>query len=211
MKMNRATRDQWQFRNPVLAVVLLCCMPAAFAQTPNEVIEGAVAELDQQLSGRRDELAHDKDALYALIDGILLPRFDRRLAAQQVLAKHWRTATDEQKERFVAAFYSVLLRTYADGVLEFDASKIEILEFRGDLTKRSVVVKTIVRLDDGTKVPVNYRLANREAGWLIFDISIEGISYVHNYRTELGAEISGSSVDAVIERLESQVESADSE
>jgi phospholipid transport system substrate-binding protein len=158
--MNRTKRDGCTVSRSVLAAAMLCISLGALAQTPNEVIEEAVVLLDQQLTGRREELANDKKALYALIDEILLPRFDRRMAAQQVLAKNWRSATDEQKDRFMEAFYQVLLHTYADGVLEFDASRIEILEFRGDLTKRSVVAKTIVRLDDGTKVPVNYRLIN---------------------------------------------------
>ncbi|MEQ9562415.1 MAG: ABC transporter substrate-binding protein, partial [Woeseiaceae bacterium] len=124
---------------------------AAHAQSPNTIIEEAADELDAALQGRREELKANRQELYELIDRILLPRFDRTYAAQLVLGQHWRTATADQRTRFVDAFYNSLLRKYADGVLEFDPGRIEILPFRGDESKPRVTVKTTVRLDDGTK------------------------------------------------------------
>jgi len=183
------------------AAILIWSLGAA-AQSPNAVIEEAADLLDQELSGRRDELSANREELYTMIDGILLPRFDRKYAAQLVLGKHWKTATAEQRERFIDAFYTALLQKYAEGVMQFDASRIEILEFRGDLSKPRTVVKTIVRLDNGTKVPVNYGMVKRDAGWLMFDVTIEGISYVRNFRAELNSEINSGSIDSVISRLE---------
>jgi phospholipid transport system substrate-binding protein len=197
-------RIDW--RRPALFIValLLGSQVAANPGSPDAVIEGAVAELTERLSGRKDELAEDRDQLYALIDEVLLPRFDRKLAAQLVLAKHWRTASDEQRERFVNAFYNSLLRKYADGLLEFDEERIEVVEFRGDKTAKRSLVKTNVTLDDGTQVPVHYDLVNRGDRWLIFNVKVEGVSYVSNFRTELDSEIRASSLQAVIDRLESE-------
>lgn len=185
------------------ALVLLVAASAAAAQEPNDVIESASNELATELEGRKEALSEDREALYALIDRILLPRFDRRYAAQLVLGRHWRDASDEQRERFIEAFYGSLLRRYADGVLEFDQERVEILPFRGDLTKPRTTVKTEVTLEDGTSVPVDYGMVKRESGWLMFDVTIEGISYVRNFRMELNSEIQATSLDAVIERLES--------
>lgn len=187
-----------------LSLVLACGFFAdsARAQSPNDVIEEAAKELDESLQGRRDELKNNKPELYALIDKILMPRFDRTYAAQLVLGQNWRTASTDQRTRFIDAFYGSLLRKYADGVLDFDPSRIEILPFRGDLTKPRTTVRTTVRLDDGTKVPVDYSLVKRSSGWMLFDVSIEGISYIRNFRVELASEIQSSSLDAVIDRLE---------
>ena len=157
---------------------------AAVAQTPNDIIQGAVDELASSLDGRNEELAENKEELYGLIDAILLPRFDRRYAAQLVLGRHWRDANEAQRDGFINAFYNSLVKRYADGVLEFDQDRIEILPFRGDESKPRIQVKTIVRLNDGTKVPVNYGLVKRDAGWLIFDVTIESISYVRNFLTK---------------------------
>lgn len=186
-----------------LIATLALAMPDAEATTrPSEVIEDAVDLLNEGLNGRKEELATDEAALRAFIDGILLPRFDREFAAGAVLGKHWRTASDEQKDRFVSAFYSALLQRYADGILEFDMGRVEILPYKGDASKRTTVVKTNVRLDDGSKIPVHYTLVHREDQWRMFDVKIEGISYVINYRKELDSEIRSTSLDAVINRLE---------
>lgn len=172
--------------------------------SPDDVIQGAVTELTEKLDGRKEQLAEDKDALYALINGILLPRFDRKLAAQLVLAKHWRDASEEQRGRFIDAFYNSLLHKYADGILEFDESRIEVIAFRGDATAKRTLVKTNVTLGDGTKVPVHYDLVNRGDHWLIFNVKVEGVSYISNYRTELDAEVRATSLEAVISRLETE-------
>ena len=185
-----------------IAALALALPDAEAATRPSEVIEGAVDLLNEGLDGRKEELAADEAALRAFINGILLPRFDREFAAGAVLGKHWRTASDEQKDRFVSAFYATLLQRYEDGILEFDMNRVEILPYKGDASKRTTVVKTNVRLDDGSKIPVHYALVNREDQWRMFDVKIEGISYVITYRKELESEIRSTSLDAVINRLE---------
>jgi len=186
-----------------LLVCLAFSVPGSrAASAPNDVIQEAVDLLTEGLNSRRDELASDSDALYTFIDGILLPRFDSQFAAGAVLGKHWRTASDDQKERFVEAFYATLLHRYADGLLEFDMDRVEILPYKGDLSKRTTEVKTRVQLGDGTRIPVHYTLVNRSDQWRMFDVKIEGVSYVVNYRKELEAEIRSSSLESVIKRLE---------
>jgi phospholipid transport system substrate-binding protein len=200
-------RIDWLRPAAIVTMLLFASTVIADLGSPDAVIEGAVTELSEKLSGRKDELAENRDELYALINDVLLPRFDRKLAAQLVLAKHWRTATDEERERFINAFYNSLLRKYADGILEFDEDRIDVIEFRGDTSAKRALVKTNVTLDDGTEVPVNYDLVNRGDHWLIFNVKVEGVSYVSNFRTELDAEIRQSSLQSVIDRLESEASS----
>lgn len=188
----------------LLAAFLIATAAIADPGSPDVVIQSAVAELKEKLDGRKDELASDKDELYSLINDILLPRFDRKLAAQLVLAKHWREAGEEQQQRFIDAFYNSLLHKYADGILEFDESRIEVIDFRGDASAKRTLVKTNVTLGDGTKVPIHYDLVNRGDRWLIFNVKVEGISYISNYRTEVDSEIRATSLAAVIDRLEAE-------
>ncbi len=89
-------------------------------------------------------------------------------------------------------------------LLEFDQDRVTVLPFRGDLTKKRSKVRSTVLLDDGTKAAVDYELVKRDSGWLLFNVVIEGISYVRNYRAELDSEIRESSLEAVIERLEGE-------
>ena len=198
----------------VLATVVACLTflsAEASSAMPDEIIREAVDLLAEGLDGRREELVADKDALYEFIDGILLPRFERRFAAMAVLGKHWKQASQEQQSRFIEAFYTTLVQRYAEGILEFETDRIEILPFKGDVSKRYTTVKTIVRLDDGTRVPVHYDLVKSSDSWRMFNVKIEGVSYVKNYRTELDSEIRSSSLAAVIERLETEAGIAASE
>jgi len=191
-------------------LLLLVTLSQAEAVTPNDFVSAAIDELAQKLDGRKRELADDKPALYALIDAVLLPRFDRRLAAQQVLATHWKAASAAQQDRFIDAFYTTLVRRYADGILDFENDRIKVLPFRGDVSKRTVVVKTRVDLEDGSNVSVNYTLVKHDSDWMMFDVVIEGVSYVRNFRAEFDAEINASSLQQVIERLEAEVAGAGS-
>ncbi len=198
-------------KSSILALILAIVIAAGLSsgsfaadETPNEVVESAVALFAESLDGRRDELSADRDALYDLIDEILLPRFDRRFAARAVLAKHWRDASESQRERFIEAFYQALLRRYADGLLQFEQDKVEVLPYRGDASKARTRVRSTVQMENGSKIAVDYDLVKRESGWLLFNVVIEGVSYVRNYRAELDSEIRSSSLDAVIERLEGE-------
>ena len=190
----------------VLTAAVFCGPAVADSDSPNAVIDSAVAQLTELLDGRKAELAADRKALYALIDEILLPRFDRKFAAQVVLAKHWRGASGTQRTRFIEAYYQALVRKYADGVLEFDPDRIEVLPYRGDVSKPRTRVRSAVALDDGSKVAVDYDLVKRDSGWLVFNVVIEGVSYVRNFRAELDAEIRGSSLEEVIARLEREAD-----
>jgi phospholipid transport system substrate-binding protein len=186
----------------LMALVAQSSGAQSVEDSPNVVIESAVVLLAEQHDGREDELSENRAELYEIVDGILMPRFDQRFAAQVVLAKNWRTASEEQQARFIEAFYRALLRRYSDGILEFDPNKITVLPYRGDMTKKRTRVRSTVVLDDGSKVSVDYELVKRKAGWLVFNVVIEGVSYVLNFRAELESEIRASSLEAVIERLE---------
>ena len=193
-------------RGFVLAVVLMTigAVDVSAEDSPNVVIESSVALFAEQLAGRREELAANREELYKIVDSVLLPRFDSRFAAQVVLAKHWRTATEEQQTRFIEAFYRALLRKYSDGILEFDPDMVTVLPYRGDDTQKRTKVRSTVALEDGSKVAVDYDLVKRKSGWLVFNVVIEGVSYVRNFRAELDSEIRSSSLDAVIARLENE-------
>jgi phospholipid transport system substrate-binding protein len=187
-----------------LGLASLVSFAAQAQQAPDEFVREAAELLDEAVSERKQELTSNREALYELIDEILLPRFDQRYAAQLVLGRHWREASEEQRKQFIEAFYQSLMRQYADGLLEFDLSQLKILPYRGDPSKPRTVVRTVVTLDDGTEAPVDYGLVKKDSGWQVFDVTIEGISYVRNFRAEFNSEIQAKGLDAVIERLEQE-------
>jgi phospholipid transport system substrate-binding protein len=197
---------------PLLArlapAALLCAAALAAAaepvpgQAPQELIESAARQLLQALDADREAVRKDPKRVQQLVDEHLLPHFDTDYSARLVLGRHWRGATAAQRQRFIDAFYQSLLRNYGAALADFTADRLAVLPFRGDLASGQATVRTEVKRSDGTRVPVNYTLRATPAGWKAWDVTIEGISYVRNFRNDVGAEVDQRGLDAVILRLE---------
>ena len=193
--------------------VLLCVTVSVAAeqeQGPADVVTQAASELQSRLSGQQEFYAANTAELYALVDDVLLPNFDVEYAGKLVLGKtHWRAADESQRERFIEVFYSFLIKTYAKGVLEFDQDKLLILpDVSFSKNGSKALVRTELVVDAGDNVQVNYAVRSVDSGWKIYDVRIEGVSYIQNYRNQFDAEISAQGIEAVIVRLEQEIEQA---
>ena len=195
----------------VLPVMFVMLGLAAEGLTPREVVEQTASGMQAKLQGKQEYYADNLDQLYEIIDDIFLPHFDIRLAGRMVLGKHWRSASGDQQDRFIDVFYTFLIKTYAKGMLEFDQDGLTIFAEQQPPSENRAVVKTELQLDDGTRVPVNYSLRKSSRGWKVYDVRIDGVSYVQNYRSQFNAEISALGIDAVIARLESEKPDAEAE
>jgi phospholipid transport system substrate-binding protein len=197
--------------------ILACALLAPFAASgaaepaastpgpaPQELIETTARKLLGALDADRERARTDPSHVRKLVDQILLPHFDTDYAARLVLGKHWRGATQPQRQRFVDAFYQSLLRNYGSALAEFTADRLQVLPFRGDLSSGHATVRTEVKRDNGQRVPVNYALHATPKGWKAWDVTIEGISYVRNFRNDVGAEIDQRGFEALIKRLETE-------
>jgi len=173
---------------------------------PYNIVEQAASELQQKLTGKQEYYAENSAELYDLIDSVLLPNFDVRHAGKLVLGKqHWLAATDDQRQRFIDAFYVFLVKTYANGILDFDQERMKISNdpaFSKD--GRKALVGTVLTMPNGDNVEVNYALRYSSGVWKIYDVRIDGVSYVQNYRNQFDAEITARGLQAVIERLETE-------
>jgi phospholipid transport system substrate-binding protein len=183
-------------------------LPArADTATPDQVVQGIADDLGKAIDGHQTELKNDHDKLIKIIDGILLPRFDIDYASILVLGQYARTATPEQRARFAKAFYNSIAHRYAEGLLNYTRGRVRVLPTKGEMSDKRTIVRTEVVLDDGKLLAVDYAFRKtREGEWKAYDVIIEGISYITNYRNQVGAEIQKSSLDALITRLETQGE-----
>lgn len=176
------------------------------ADSPLGMVTGAAESLQQRLEGRKDYYTANAAELYALVDELLLPRFDTQYAGKLVLGKqHWTAATEEQRMRFIDTFYNFLVRTYAKGILEFDQDELTVLpDVRYSKDGGKALVRTNLVINSGETVQVNYSVRRIDAGWKIYDVRIDGVSYIQNYRNQFDAEIKSNGIDAVINRLEDE-------
>lgn len=177
----------------------------ASQQTPEQIIQSIADQLATAIDGHRDELKQNQDKLISIIDEVLLPHFDIDYASILVLGQHAREATPDQRERFAKAFYNSITHRYAEGLLDYTRGRVKVLPFNGDLNDKRTVVRTQVTMDDGKLVSIDYAFRKSRTGdWKAYDVIIEGISYVTNYRNQVDAEIRKSSIDALITSLETK-------
>lgn len=176
---------------------------------PEQVVREIAHQLDTTIAGHREELKTDKEKLITVIDDVFLPHFDIDYASILVLGRHAREATPEQRERFAKAFYNSITHRYAEGLLNYTRGAVQVLPFSGDLNVKRTVVRTQVVLDDGKKLSVDYAFRKSKNGdWKAYDVIIEGISYVTNYRNQVDAEIRKVGIEKLIANLETSGEKA---
>jgi phospholipid transport system substrate-binding protein len=189
----------------LLALVGAAAPVAAVEAEPIAIVEQIAQRLGETMDARREELSRDRNALNAVIDDVVLRSFDTEYAALLVMGRYAREATPAQRERFTRAFYDSLVNRYGEALLQYTRGSVVVLPFRGELNDRRTTVRTQVVTGDGTRIPVDYAFRKTRSGeWKVFDVVIEGISYVTNYRNQVVAEIQKTDIDAVIERLEQQ-------
>src|SRR5262245_27759732 len=157
--------------------------PPASAQgdDPGKLVEDVANGMLKDLDADRDAYRKDPQKLSAMIEKRLLPVFDTQYSAQLVLGKHWRTATPEQRQRFVQAFYQSLLKNYGSALAEFTGDRLKVFPSQVDPSSKNATVRTEVKRSNGEKVPVSYTLHKTDQGWKAWDVVIEGISYVKSF------------------------------
>jgi phospholipid transport system substrate-binding protein len=192
----------------VLSVFVICLGLAgspSWASAPPDPDKFVKELYDSWISAARAEreaITSDKQQLYALTIQTTEPYIDYDRLARLVLGQHWRTATPEQRKRFVEEFRSYLVRTYATTMLEYMDSKFEFKPTRYSPDDRQVVVRTETIPQNGRPpFPVNYVLYLADGQWKGMDVTIDGVSVVATLRNVIGSEISGKTLDAVIDDL----------
>jgi phospholipid transport system substrate-binding protein len=172
------------------------------ASGPGQLVQTAASAMLKDLDAHRSDYRANPGKVHELVDQVLLPHFDTEYSARLVLGKHWTTASETQRQRFIKAFYKSLLNNYGDALVDFTADKLKVFPYTGDANAPFATVRTQVRKSDGSQVAVNYSLRRGDQGWKAWDVIIEGISYVKSFRDDFSSEIDQKGLDEVIARLE---------
>jgi phospholipid transport system substrate-binding protein len=179
--------------------------PTGAANTlgPSELVQQSAKGMLTDLDKDRAAYQRDPHKIDALVDKWLLPHFDTEFSARLVLGRYWRTATPEQRKRFIDAFYQSLLSNYGSALIDYTADRLKIYPTNVEPDATRATVRTEIRRDNGDTVSVNYYMHKTADGWKAWDVVIDGISYVNSYRQDFGEQIDRQGLDAVIKRLES--------
>jgi phospholipid transport system substrate-binding protein len=186
----------------LLGVVLLGFASFALAEVaPDVLVKTTADDVLQIVKNDKDIQAGDQKKIFALTEEKILPNFNFDRVCRLVLGKYWTGASKEQKDAFQREFRSLLLRTYATALSKYRNQKIEYKPLRAQPNDTKVTVKTQVIQSDGPAIGIDYSLEKFPEGWKVYDIVIEGVSLVTNYRGQFSEEIRQSSLDGLIQKL----------
>lgn len=171
-------------------------------EQPSQVVQTAADGLLKALDANRQEYRNSPAKVQALVDQYILPHIDTQFAAQLVLGRYWRTATAQQRQRFINAFYHSMLNNYGAAILEFTSNTLKVYPTNVSPGSQNATVRTQMGRSSGAPVSVNYYMHLTPQGWKAWDVVIDGVSYVMSYRQDFGSQIAQQGIDSVINRLE---------
>lgn len=169
---------------------------------PQALVKKASDDMLAALAENEAELAANPSKIYSLVEEILIPNFDFARMAKLALGKNWNNIDESQQAKFVEEFRVLLVRTYSTAMLEYTDEEIRFLPFRDDLSKKRVNVPMEVVQSGGPGIPMTLSLyQNADDDWKVYDVKIEGISLVTNYRSSFTRDINNGGIEKLIEDL----------
>ncbi len=190
------------FKQFLVALSLLCFSTAGFAiEGPDELVKRTAEDVLAAVKSDKDIQAGDQSKLFALAEEKIVPNFNFDKVSRMVLGKNWTKATPEQKTAFQAEFRSLLIRTYATALSKYRNQAIEYKPFRKASESNIASVKTLIVQPGGQPIAVDYTLEKQADVWKVYDIVIEGVSLVTNYRGQFAQEIRTNGLDSLIKKL----------
>lgn len=193
----------------MLALVVVI-QPLYAGEPPQQLVENTAQKVLDKLKEDSEKIKNDPNYIHGLVDEYVLPHFDFERMSMWVLGKHWRRADAKQRERFVDEFRTLLVRTYATSLSEFTDQKLSYLPMRGSEAEGDVTVRSEVEQPGGFPIPINYKLHKKGNDWKVYDVTIDDISLIANYRTSFNREIRQMGLDKLINTLAERNQKASS-
>jgi phospholipid transport system substrate-binding protein len=189
-------------RNWWLAIAMWLFSGLAMAGlAPDQLVKKTADDVIEVIKSDKDIQAGNQQKIFALAEEKILPNFDFEKVSRMVLGKNWTKATPEQKTAFQAEFKTLLLRTYATALSKYKNQTIEYKPFRMEGEADAATVKTAIQQSGGDPISVDYTLSKKADDWKVYDIVIEGVSLVTNYRSQFAQEIRQNGLDSLNKKL----------
>lgn len=170
-------------------------------ESPDRVIEQTTAELQSRIAAEHQTYEQNKEAFYSMVDEQVERHFDTKTIAMFILGRHLKQVTPEQLARFEEAFKNMLIRQYADNLLEYyDTVTVEAKPARVSGDRASVDV--LLKRPNKQPIPMTFSMREKDGVWRVWDVKVENLSLVLNFRAQIDSQIQRSSVTEVIDRLE---------
>ena len=184
---------------PVLMLGAIAAWAADLA--PDALVKKTAEEVLAIVKADKDIQAGNTKKVVELAEAKVLPHFDFTRMTRLAMGKNWSKASDAQKEALTSEFRTLLVRTYSVALAQYKNQTIDYKRLTLAPTDTEATVRTAVVQSGGQPIPIDYRMAEGAQGWKVFDISIDGVSLVTNYRATFNQTVEQSGVDGLIKSL----------
>lgn len=188
----------------IAGVFLWLLAGTAYCASPDmasALVKDASQRMLTTLEKRRAEVDRDPTLIYKLVQEILVPHFDFDRITQAAVGRYWSQATSAQQKELTAGFRELLIRTYARALLRYSGQEIRYLPVRPGADEGSVTVSSEIVQAGGAPLPVDYKLYLKGGAWKVYDVVIDNVSLVTNYRGSFAAQIRQGGIDGLVQRL----------
>lgn len=183
-------------------LILLVTLPAMAAIGPEQLIRQTSTSVMAEIRANIDTYKNDPQKVYELVIEHVLPYFDFAAMADLALGKYKDRVNAEQKSVIVTEFRQLLVRTYSSALFEFIGLEMIYLPMEGSEADGMVLVRTEIEQGGGFPIPINYALQLGDEGWKVFDVSVDEVSLVTNYRSSFARAIKKTGIDGLIKTLQ---------
>jgi phospholipid transport system substrate-binding protein len=193
-----------------LITLLFAAASAAHAAdpAPDEILRQTTEEVVNMIKQDKDILAGDRMKSYTLVETRIVPHFDFVRMTRLALGKNWTKATPEQQTAVVDSFRNLLIRTYSSALSRFRNQVITYKPWSGSPADTTTTVQSTVS-DGGRSVPIDYAMAHVDNTWKVYDIKVDGISLVTNYRSDFNDRVTAGGIDGLIKDLQDKARAAE--
>jgi phospholipid transport system substrate-binding protein len=189
----------------LLTLVLGFGGPALADDTPPDVLARTTSQEVVAILKQDKEMQNgNQSKVYQLVEAKILPNFDFNRMTQLAVGKHWPRATAKQKQSLVTEFRNLLVRTYSRSLTEFSNQTIEFKPMTIKPEDTDVTVHSEIRQPGGQPIPIDYSMYKTAFGWKVYDVTIDSVSLVTNYRASFSSTIRQSGIDGLIKTLAAQ-------
>lgn len=186
----------------VAFVLLLFLAPVMAAPGPQELIKETSDRVLAEIKENAERYQGEPQKIYQLVDEVVLPHFDFTAMTDLALGRYQEEVSEAQKPTIVQEFRTLLVRTYSSALLEYTDQALIYLPMEGSEADGKVTVRTEIAQQGGFPIPINYSLHKVGDAWKVFDISVDEVSLVTNYRSSFARAIKKDGVEGLIKTLQ---------
>jgi phospholipid transport system substrate-binding protein len=189
-------------KNIFALALLFLILPAQAFTGPQQLIRETSDKVIDEIKTNANTYQSDPQKIYQLVDDLVLPHFDFAAMTDLALGRFKDEVSAAQKPAIVNEFRLLLVRTYSSALLEYTDQKLVYLPMEGSEADGEVTIRTEIEQAGGFPIPINYSLRLGDDGWKVFDISVDDVSLVTNYRSSFARAIKKDGVDGLIKTLQ---------